>query len=106
MKFILLLTAALLASAAFSTPFDDAVEKAEAGDVMTQFNLGLLYYNGEDVPENLVNACLWWLMAKTQGDEGAKGNLEILKPQMAKQQIADAQTLAAKCYESNYKDCG
>jgi len=32
MKFILLLTAALLTSGTFSTPFDDAVEKAEAGD--------------------------------------------------------------------------
>ena len=44
-------------------------------------------------------------MAKTQGHKGAKGNLEILKPQITKQQIAEAQTLAGKCYESDYKDC-
>ena len=44
-------------------------------------------------------------MAKTQGHTGATENLEILKRQMTKQQIADGQALAAKCFESNYKDC-
>jgi hypothetical protein len=28
-----------------------------------------------------------------------------LEPKMTKQQISEAQALAAKCYESNYKDC-
>jgi hypothetical protein len=44
-------------------------------------------------------------MAKTQGKTEASDNLEILKPTMTKQQIAEAQTLATKCYESDYKDC-
>ena len=30
---------------------------------------------------------------------------EVIKPQMTKQQIADGQALATKCYESDYKDC-
>ena len=78
---------------------------ADQGDATAQYNLGVMYYNGEGIPENHVGAYVWWSMAKTQGDEDAKGNLEILKPQMAKQQIADAQSLAAQCYESSYKDC-
>ncbi|MDB9844332.1 hypothetical protein OAC48_07645 [Porticoccaceae bacterium] len=64
-----------------------------------------MYGNGDGVPENFVHAYVWWSMAKTQGHESAKGNLEILKPLMTKQQIAQGQALAAKCYESDYKDC-
>ena len=78
---------------------------AEQGHANAQSNLGFMYANGDGVPENFVHAYVWWSMAKTQGDEDAKGNLEILKPQMTKQQIAEAQALAAKCYESDYKDC-
>jgi len=44
-------------------------------------------------------------MAKTQGYTDAAGGLDILKPRMTKQQIADGQALAAKCYESGYKAC-
>ena len=78
---------------------------AEQGYATAQFNIGLRYAQGEGVPENSIKAYVWWSMAKTQGDESAKGNLDILKPQMTKQQIAQAQELAAKCYESGYKDC-
>ena len=80
-------------------------QSADQGDADAQFNLGVMYFSGEGVPENFVHAYVWWSMAKTQGHENAKGNLEILKPLMTKQQIAQAQSLAAKCYESDYKDC-
>mgnify|MGYP006079232569 CR=1 FL=1 len=78
---------------------------ADQGNAKAQSNLGLMYAKGEGVPENFVHAYVWWSMAKTQGHEDAKFNLEILKPLMTKQQIAQAQSLAAKCYESDYKDC-
>ena len=45
---------------------------------------------------NLTNMATWKMNVE---------NLDILKPQMTKQQIAQAQELAAKCYESGYKDC-
>ena len=78
---------------------------ADQGDADAQFNLGVMYDNGEGVPENSIRAYVWWSMAKTQGVTEASNNLEKLKPQMTKQQIADGQALAAKCYESDYKDC-
>ncbi len=68
-------------------------------------NLGYMYANGEGVPENYIRAYVWWSMAKTQGNTTAAGNLDILKPKMTPQQIADGQALAAKCYESGYKEC-
>ena len=78
---------------------------ADQGNAAAQFNLGYMYATGEGVPENNIRAYVWWSMAKTQGNTKAAGNLDILKPQMTPQQIADGQALAAKCYESGYKEC-
>ena len=92
---------------------------AEKGYAYAQFNLGNMYANGEGVPvpeiipwfseegapNNNTRAYVWWSMAKTQGNAKAASNIDRLKPKMTPQQIADGQALAAKCYESNYKDC-
>ena len=78
---------------------------ADQGHAKAQSNLGVMYATGEGVPENNIRAYVWLSMAKTQGHTAATENLEILKPQMTKQQIAEGQALAAKCYESDYKDC-
>ena len=78
---------------------------ADQGHASAQYNLGLMYVTGSDVQENSIRAYVWWSIAKTQGHTDATEYLEILKPQMTSQQIADGQALAAKCYESSYKDC-
>jgi TPR repeat protein len=78
---------------------------AEQGHAMAQYNLGLMYANGEGVPENDVKAYVWASMGKANGNEIAKGNIDIYKTRMTREQIAKAQELAAKCYESDYKDC-
>ena len=78
---------------------------AVQGEAKAQSNLGFMYATGAGVPENSIRAYVWWSMGKTQGHTGASNNLETLKPQMTKQQIADGQALATKCYESDYKDC-
>jgi TPR repeat protein len=138
-RYILLLTV-LLASNAFAAPdFDETMAEAKQGAAYAQFNLGVMYDNGDGIPENdaeavkwyrkaadqgaayaqfnlgnsydngegvpesNIRAYVWWSMAKTQGDADAAVNIDILKPQMTKQQIAQA--LASQCYESNYKDC-
>ena len=78
---------------------------ADQGDAKAQHNLAFMYANGMGVPENFIRAYVWWSMAKTQGQTDVAGGLDILKPRMTKQQIADGQALAAKCYESGYKAC-
>ena len=78
---------------------------ADQGDAFAQSNLGRMYYMGEGIPENTIKAYVWFSMAKTQGETHASTNLDLIKPRMTKQQIAQAQALAAKCYESDYKDC-
>jgi hypothetical protein len=92
-------------------PENDAVavkwyrKAADQGYASAQYNLGNMYYKGAGVPENNIRAYVWWSMAKTNGDKNAAHNIDVLKPKMTPQQIADGQALAAKCYESNYKDC-
>ena len=78
---------------------------ADQGDADAQYNSGVMYFNGDGVPENHVRAYVWLSMAKTQGYENAKKAVEIVKNQMTKQQISEAQALATQCYESDYKHC-
>ena len=78
---------------------------AAQGLADAQSKLGFMYGTGKGVPENSILAYVWFSMAKTQGDTDSATNIDILKPQMTPQQIADGQALATKCYESNYKDC-
>ena len=78
---------------------------AVQGDPDAQHNLGAMYYVGDGVTENNISAYVWLSMAKTHGNLNAAKSLEILKPHMTKQQIAVGQALAAKCYESDRKDC-
>ena len=88
MRYILLLTV-VLASNAFAAPdFDETMAAAKQGRAYAQFNLGIMYDNGDGVPENHVRAYVWLSMAKTQGYENAKKAVETVKNQMTKQQIA------------------
>ena len=42
--------------------------QAEAGDASAQFNLGVMYDNGEGVPEDDAEAVRWYRMAAEQGN--------------------------------------
>lgn len=64
-----------------------------------------MYLNGEGVQKHNISSYIWYLMTKTQGDPNVAGNLELLKSNMTRGEIEKAQSLAAICYESDYKDC-
>ena len=63
-----------------------------------------MYASGTDIPQNKIKAYIWWSMAKTKGFE-ISAEMVMLKNHMTREQIAEAQTIAARCFESNYKDC-
>ncbi|MDC0588606.1 sel1 repeat family protein, partial [Porticoccaceae bacterium] len=48
---------------------------ADQGDASAQFNLGIMYANGEGVPENDSEAVKWYRKAADQGDTSAQSNL-------------------------------
>jgi hypothetical protein len=85
--------------------FDATKSSAEQGNASAQFNLGYMYANGEGVPENYLTAYVWLSVSAAQGDQYAKDNIDIVKNKLTTDQLAQGQTLAAKCFESNFKDC-
>lgn len=62
--------------------FAEALKKyrprAEAGDAIAQYNLGVLYNEGLGTPRNYKEAMKWFLMAAEQGDADAQNNIGIM----------------------------
>ncbi len=51
---------------------------ADLGNVSAQFNLGLMYKNGEGVPQDYAKALKWYRKAADQGNAGAQTNLGLM----------------------------
>ena len=51
---------------------------AEQGDAAAQTVLGLMYANGEGIPEDYIQAAYWWRKAAEQGDATAQFNLGVM----------------------------
>jgi TPR repeat protein len=55
--------------------FQKTLEAAEQGHAEAQFNLGLMYYNGQGVPQEYKAAVQWFRKAAEQGDAEAQFNM-------------------------------
>jgi uncharacterized protein len=51
---------------------------ADQGNAGAQFNLGLMYSNGNSVEQDFAEAVKWYRLAADQGDALAQGNLGIM----------------------------
>jgi TPR repeat protein len=67
---------------------------AEQGDAAAQYNLGVMYANGEGVPQDYVEAHMWLNLAVAQGNDDAKAARDIVAKLMTSEQVAEAQRLA------------
>lgn len=67
-----------LAVAAESPAIANLKKKAEAGDVSTQYNLGIMYATGIGVPMDASEAAKWFRMAAEQGHVGGQVKLGVL----------------------------
>jgi TPR repeat protein len=67
---------------------------AEQGDATAQYNLGIFYDNGLDVPQDHVSAYMWFSLSASQGKEGAAAFRDLIARRMTPAQIAEAQKLA------------
>ena len=67
---------------------------AEQGDTLAQSNLGVMYEFGLSVPQDIVQAHMWFDLAVEHGDERAKINRAIAASLMTPDQIAEARRLA------------
>ena len=68
--------------------------QAEQGDATAQYNLGVFYDNGLDVPQDRVSAYMWFTLSAAQGKEGAATFRDLIARRMTQAQIAEAQKLA------------
>ena len=74
-----LVLAIITATVLFTKPagkFDAAFW--EPADVTGQFSLGVMYLNGEGVPQDYSKAVQWFRKAADQGDAGAQTNLGVM----------------------------
>lgn len=72
---------------------------ADQGHAKAQFNLGLMYANGQGVPQSNIQAHVWLNLAASKLEladerEAAVHNRDVVAAKMSPAQIAHAQKLA------------
>jgi len=76
---------------------------AEQGYADAQYNLGFMYDNGQGVPQDYVQAHMWYNLAAAQNQERATKLRAALANDMTPVQIADAQELAREWLAQHQK---
>ncbi len=66
----------------------------------------MFYDNGKGVPQNHTKAHMWYNIAAANGYEDASKGRDEIAEKMTSAAIEKAQSMAATCMESGYKDCG
>ena len=51
---------------------------ADLGDAFAQDDLGVMYDNGQGVPQDFAEALKWYRLAANQGDAGGQANLGLM----------------------------
>lgn len=68
---------------------------AEQGHAGAQYNLGFMYGTGRGVPQNDVEAYVWWSLSAAQGDKQAATSRDIVARRMSRQEVVLGQQRAA-----------
>jgi TPR repeat protein len=69
---------------------------AEQGDTSAQYNLGVMYSNGQGVPQDYTLAHMWFNLSGSSGHKGSVKNRNIIEKKMSPSQIDKAQEMARK----------
>ncbi|EMT8534137.1 sel1 repeat family protein [Neisseria gonorrhoeae] len=109
------LAAALIASglnqavwAGDVSDFRENLQAAEQGNAAAQFNLGVMYENGQGVRQDYVQAVQWYRKASEQGDAQAQYNLGLMyyDGRGVRQDLALAQQWLGKaCQNGDQNSC-
>ena len=62
----------------YATTLQEWTPLAEAGDEAAQYNLGIMNFNGQGVPQDYKEAVKWYRLAAEQGDADAQYNLGVM----------------------------
>ncbi|EMT3920850.1 sel1 repeat family protein [Neisseria gonorrhoeae] len=88
--------------------FRENLQAAEQGNAAAQFNLGVMYENGQGVRQDYVQAVQWYRKASEQGDAQAQYNLGAMyyKGRGVRQDLVLAQEWLGKaCQNGNQDGC-
>ncbi|ENZ8900255.1 tetratricopeptide repeat protein [Neisseria gonorrhoeae] len=88
--------------------FRENVQAAEQGNAAAQFNLGVMYENGQGVRQDYVQAVQWYRKASEQGDAQAQYNLGLMyyDGRGVRQDLALAQQWLGKaCQNGDQNSC-
>ena len=75
--FTFLLVLCFIVSYAQQDDIKTLTTKAEQGDAIAQYNLGVIYSNGKGVKKSYKKAAFWLIKAAEQGNTDAQNNLGI-----------------------------
>jgi TPR repeat protein len=112
MRLATLVVAGLLVggSPAFAQIPADLLARAESGDAVAQFSLGVMYATGEGVPENTERAYMWFSVAAAgqsgEDRDDAVAARDRASARLTPEQRSRAQALATTCFNSTFTDCG
>jgi TPR repeat protein len=95
----------IIASGGFAEAVFWYHKAAIQGSAAAQSELGKIYYNHKGFFGKNTRSYIWLSMAARQGNTNAQQFIKRLEATMTSKTIREAQALAAKCYESDYKDC-
>ncbi|EPI3704007.1 tetratricopeptide repeat protein [Neisseria gonorrhoeae] len=88
--------------------FRENLQAAEQGNAAAQFNLGVMYENGQGVCQDYVQAVQWYRKASEQGDAQAQYNLGLMyyDGRGVRQDLALAQQWLGKaCQNGDQNSC-
>ena len=72
-----MLALTLIAPWALGQDLTETRRLAEQGDADAQYNLGVMYANGEGVPQDAAEAVRWYRISADQGNAAAQNNLGL-----------------------------
>ena len=67
---------------------------AEQGNAKAQYNLGVMYANGQGVPQDYVSAHMWWNLSGSKGNKLGVEGRNMMEKVMSPSQIEKAQEMA------------
>jgi len=83
-------------SPAKAASVQEITEKAKQGNAEAQYNLAVMYFKGESIPQNYVYSYAWFKLAESQGDEDARQNSDHIASLLSPEQLAKAQELISE----------
>lgn len=79
---------------------------AEQGHTGAHLAIAFRHQRGDGYPQNLILAHMWLNLARAQGNQMAGEFITSVESEMTRTEIAEAQAMATRCFNSGYRDCG